>query len=357
MASIVFPILLLPLLGITQTAFLMGVLNITVATMLLWLFRDRVSRRWVRLLWLACGGVFVLMVAGAVFSTDVVRFFEQQLYAANIIYRDQSTYQRITMTRDGRDVRLFLDGNLQFSSRDEYRYHEMLVHPVMSVARSHERVLVLGGGDGLVARELLKYDDVAEIVVVDLDPAITDLARTHPLIRDISANAMNDPRVTVVNQDAFTYVQSLDTLFPVVIIDLPDPNNEGLSKLYSETFYRMLQQHMSPDGVMITQATSPYFVRNAYWMIANTIEASGFHMIPLRTYIPSFGEWGFVVGGVHHLRDLTVPEGIDLRYLTPEVLATAHVFAPDTARVETEINTLDNPVLPGVYIADWRQWN
>lgn len=356
-ASVVFPIVLLPLLGITQTAFMMGLLNITVASMLLWMFRDRVSRRWVRLLWIACGTVFVVMVAGAVFSTDVVRFFEQQLYSANIIYRDQSAYQRITITRDGRDVRLFLDGNLQFSSRDEYRYHEMLVHPVMSAARSRERILVLGGGDGLVARELLKYDDVEEIVVVDLDPAVTELARTHPLIRDINGDIMNDPRVHIVNQDAFNYVQQLDMLFPVVIIDLPDPNNEGLSKLYSETFYRMLRQHMTPDGIMITQAASPYFVRDAYWMIANTIEASDFHVIPLRAYVPSFGEWGFVIGSLTRLPGLTVPDDIALRYLTPDVLAAAHIFDPDTARVDTEINTLDNPVLPEVYISGWRQWN
>lgn len=356
-ASLAFPIIFLPLLGVTQTAFLMGLLNLSVAMLLLWRLRSRLAKRWRGRLLVGGGLVTALMLAGSVLSTDVVRYFEQQLYQDVIIYRDQTAYQRIVMTRNGRDVRLFLDGNLQFSSRDEYRYHEMLVHPVMEAARSHETILVLGGGDGMVARELLQYDDVQEIIVVDLDPAITDLAKTHPLLREINADALNDPRVQVVNQDAYTYVEDSERLFPVVIIDLPDPNNESLSKLYSQTFYRMLRQRLTRDGLFITQATSPYFVREAFWMIANTIAASEFHVVPLHTYVPSFGDWGFVIGSPLRLPELAVPNGVDLRYLTPGVLEAAHTFDPDTTPVETAVNTLDNPVLPRTYEAGWRQWN
>jgi spermidine synthase len=287
----------------------------------------------------------------------VVRFFESQLYRDRIIYREQSNYQRIIVTRDGDDVRLFLDGNLQFSSRDEYRYHEVLVHPVMQAARSQETVLVLGGGDGLVARELLKYEAVEEIVVVDLDPAITELADWHPVLRDLNGGALADPRVTVVNQDAFNYVRDGTQQFPVIILDLPDPNNEGLSKLYSQQFYRLLRERLSPDGVFITQATSPYFVRRAYWTIVDTIEASGFEALPLRTHVPSFGEWGFVLGSAAGTPRIGVPEGIDLRYLTPAVLETAHVFDPDTERIEGGVNTLDHPILPRFYEQGWQRWN
>lgn len=355
--SLAFPVLLLPLLGVTQTGFLTGLLNVAVASLLLWAFRGRLARRWARGLTWACGLVLLLMLTGTAFSTNLVHIFEQQLYADVIIYREQTPYQRIILTRDGEDVRLYLDGNLQFSSRDEYRYHEMLVHPVMSAARSHERVLVLGGGDGLVARELLKYPDVKEIVVVDLDPAITELARAHPIFLRVNENAMNDPRVQVINDDAYKYVQASGDLFPVIIIDLPDPNNEGLSKLYSQQFYKMLAKRLTPDGVFITQAASPYFVREAFWIIANTIENSGFAMLPLRTHVPSFGEWGFVIGGMHRLPSLEVPQGITLRYLTPEVLQTALVFDPDTARLPVSINTLDNPVLPHAYERGWQSWN
>jgi spermidine synthase len=355
--SLAFPLVLLPLLGVTQTAFLTGLLNAGVACLLLWQFRGYLSRRWRRGLAWACAAVVVLMAAGAARSTDVVRLFEQRLYAEVIIYRDQTAYQRIIMTRNNEDVRLYLDGNLQFSSRDEYRYHEMLVHPAMSAARSRDRVLVLGGGDGLVAREVLKYDDVARVIVVDLDPAMTDLARTHPLLRDLNGGALDDPRVTVVNADAFTYVQDLDELFPVVMIDLPDPNNEGLSKLYSQQFYRILRSKMTPDGIFATQAASPYFVREAFWMIVQTIEASDFFAIPLRLNVPSFGEWGFVVAGPRRLPDLQVRGGMPLRYLTPEALDAARYFDPDTSRVPAEVNTLDHPILPGVYERGWRDWN
>lgn len=356
-ASLAFPIILLPLLGVTQTAFLMGLLNLFVALLLLRMFWARLSRRWRR--WLAAAGTLAtaFMLTGGMLSTDVVRYFEQQLYQDRIIYREQTPYQRIILTRNGEDIRLFLDGNLQFSSRDEYRYHEMLVHPVMSAARSHEVVLVLGGGDGLVARELLKYDDVQEIIVVDLDPAMTDLAQSHPLVRDINQDALRDARVAIVNEDAYKYIENSVRLFPVVIIDLPDPNNESLSKLYSQTFYRLLQERLTPDGAFITQATSPYFVREAFWMIANTIQASGFFIVPLHTYVPSFGDWGFVIGSPLRLPDLAVPDGISLRYLTTDVLNAAQTFDPDTAPIHTRINTLDNPALPRAYEAGWRQWN
>jgi spermidine synthase len=335
----------------------MGLFNIGVAGVILWSFQDRLSKRHVRQLWM---GVIVFggaMVAGLIFSTSVFDFFEQQLYEERIIYREQSRYQRIVITRNGEDVRMFLDGNLQFSSRDEYRYHELLVHPAMSVARSHERVLVLGGGDGLVARELLKYDDVEEILIVDLDPAVTDLSREFRPIVEVNEGVLDDERVRVINQDAYTYIQNSDELFSVVIIDLPDPNNESLSKLYSETFYRMLHERLTPDGVFITQATSPYFVREAFWIIVHTIEESDFYATPLRTYVPSFGEWGFVIGTPLQTPAVEVPEGIELRYLNADVLATAMVFDPDIDEVETGVNTLDDPILVAAYVRGWRAWD
>lgn len=355
-ASLAFPILLLPMLGVTRTAFAMGLLNLVVAALILNLFRPRLPIRTFR----AFAGMIIvfasLMAGGFVFSNPIFHFFEQQLYEDHIVYRAQSTYQRIIITRRGEDVRLYLDGNLQFSSLDEYRYHEMLVHPVMSTVPNRETVLVLGGGDGFVARELLKYDDVQEIVVVDLDPAITDLARNYPLLTRYNGDSMNDSRVKIINQDAYNYIQETDRLFSVIIIDLPDPNNESLGKLYSEQFYRLLYQRLTPDGAFITQATSPYFAREAYWCIVNTIQAAAFNILPLRTYVPSFGEWGFVIGTPHRPPQLSVPHGISLRYLNPDVLIAAQLFDPDTARLDTEISTLDNPIVIRYYERGWRQW-
>lgn len=355
--SVAFPILLLPTFGVNQTGFLIGLLNVGIAALNLRLFQGRLSARSSRLLWLASGGLSLFMLAGAVTSAQFVRLFEQQLYQDLIVYREQSAYQRLIITRDARDTRLYLDGNLQFSSRDEYRYHEMLVHPLLSAVRSRETVLVLGGGDGMVAREVLKYPDVKHIILVDLDPAMTDMARTYSPVRELNGDALNDPRVTVINTDAYKFVRDSDDLYPAIIIDLPDPNNEGLSKLYSREFYRLLKQRLTPDGAFVTQATSPYFVRAAFWTIANTIRDAGFQTMPLHTYVPSFGEWGFVIGAPVRLPGLRVPEGIALRYLTPEGLAAAQSFDPDIAPVPTAINTLDNPALPRYYAAGWRQWD
>ncbi|MDQ7024302.1 MAG: polyamine aminopropyltransferase [Anaerolineae bacterium] len=356
--SLAFPVILLPLLGVTQTAFLMGLFNVLVAALCLHTFRRKLSPTWTSRLWIASGIAAAIMLIGAVASTDVVRYLEQQLYASNIIYTEQTPYQRIVMTSSGRDFRLYLNGNLQFSSIDEYRYHEVLVHPVMSIPRSHERILVLGGGDGFVARELLKYEDVQEIIVVDLDPSITELAVNSPILQRLTLNSMTDSRVTIVNADAYRYIQESDELFNVIIIDLPDPNNESLSKLYSDTFYRLLQQRLTPDGAFVTQATSPYFARRSFWIIANTIESTGLQSIALHTYVPTFGEWGFIIGTPRTPPELTVPD-IELRYLTPDVLIATRIFDPDIAdSAEYDgVNTLNNPILPRFYVQDWRHWN
>lgn len=356
-ASLAFPLILLPALGTTQTAYLMGLFNVVVAMVILNLFSSRLSRQRLIGLW-SVSGVFVITLGGGLFTaTSVFDFFEQQLYEYRIIYREQSAYQRIVITRRQDDVRLFLDGNLQFSSIDEYRYHDVLVHPAMGTAPTIERVLVLGGGDGLVARELLKYDAVQEIIVVDLDPAITDLAMNYPLLRDINEDALHDPRVEVINADAFNYVRDGTDRFNVIIIDLPDPNTEGLSKLYSQQFYRMLENRLAIDGLVVTQATSPYFARRTFWCIEATIRASGYDTQPLRTYVPSFGEWGFVLAAPNQLPEIVLSPTIERRYLTDEILPALQIFDPDIAQVEVEINTLDNPVLSEYYIRDWQQWN
>jgi spermidine synthase len=356
--SLAFPIILLPLLGVTQTAFLMALLNILVATLCLYTFRHKLAPEWKLRLWVASAVAAGVMLIGAVGSTNLVRFLEQELYVANIIYSEQTPYQRIVITSSGRDFRLFLNGDIQFSSLDEYRYHEVLVHPVMSIPRSHENILVLGGGDGFVARELLKYEDVERITVVDLDPAVTELARTYPVLQRLNGDSMSDPRVTVVNADAYRYVQDSNELFNVIIIDLPDPNNESLSKLYSDTFYRLVMQRLTPDGAFVTQATSPYFARRSFWTIAHTAEAAGFHTLALHTYVPTFGEWGYVIGTPLQAPELSVPE-IELRYLTPDVLLTTQIFDPDIADAPeyVTVNTLDNPILPRFYEQDWRRWN
>ncbi len=357
LASIAFPIVLLPLLGVTQTAFVMGLLNVFAAGLVLSLFAYRLPQRWVRRLWVACATVAVVMLAGVVGSTSLVKLLERQLYTDAVIHSQQSSYQRIVLTRGaGDDVRLYLDGNLQFSSQDEYRYHETLVHPLMGAARHHAQVLVLGGGDGIVARELLKYDEVEQITVVDLDPAMTAFARENRLMQQVNEGALDDPRVTVVNADAYQFLEDNTELYSAVIIDLPDPNNETLAKLYSQPFYRLLRQRMTPDGVFMTQATSPYFVREAFWTIVSTIEAGGFETVPLKVHVPSFGEWGFVLASPVEEPPLRLPDDVPMQWLNETILSQATTFDSDTSTVETTVNTLNNPVLHRYYTQGWREW-
>jgi spermidine synthase len=355
--SLAFPLLLLPWLGVNQTAFLTGLLNVTVAAAILRTFRHRLTRAARRTLGGAATVTALVMVAGLIASTWWVQVFEQRMYDGLIVYRDQTAYQRLVITQNQQDLRLYLDGNLQFSSRDEYRYHEMLVHPVMSAARSRGRVLVLGGGDGLAVRELLKYPEVEQITVVDLDPAMTAMARSYPPVRRLNQDAFADPRVRVVNEDAFTFARRDTGHYPVIIADLPDPNNEALSKLYSRQFYRLLGERLEPGGAFVTQAASPYFVREAFWMVDHTVADAGWQTLPLRTHVPSFGEWGFVLATRDRAPTVHLPAGIALRYLTPAVLDTATVFDPDTAEIPTGINTLDAPILQRTYAKGYAAWD
>ena len=261
------------------------------------------------------------------------------------------------MTRFGDDLRLFLDGNLQFSAADEYRYHEALVHPAMSLTASREQVLVLGGGDGLAVREVLKYDDVRRVVLVDLDPAMTDLGRRYAPLRALNDDALHDPRVEIVHADAFSYLAETSDRFGAILIDLPDPNNEGLGKLYSTAFYELARQHLARGGLMASQATSPYFARKTYWSIVHTVEATGLTAHPYHLYVPSFGDWGFVLAAGHAIDPAAFALDVPTRYLTADLFQASRLFDRDTDEVPAEVNTLDHQIILTYYDQGWQRWN
>ncbi|MBN1217967.1 MAG: polyamine aminopropyltransferase [Anaerolineae bacterium] len=354
-ASVLFPIVLLPELGLLKTAFATGLLNIGVVVVNIWMFHQRLPT-W-RALSAITAGTSVCLLLGMAWSIRLTSFFEQQLYQDEIIYTDQTPYQRIIITRWAEDVRLYLDGNLQFSSRDEYRYHEPLVHPAMSLSRSRESVLVLGGGDGLVAREVFKYDDVQRLVLVDIDPAMTDLAMSHPAILAVNGDSLRDPRLKLVNEDAYNYLVDTDELFGVIIIDLPDPNNESLGKLYSREFYKLVQRHLAKGGVVVSQATSPYFARETFWSIVHTAADVGLKTWPYHVYVPSFGDWGFFLAAEHQLDLSHFAPLVPVRFFSAEVFATSLVFDSDISELETQVNTLDNQIILTYYEQGWRRWD
>ena len=292
--GVLFAFFALPHLGLTFTPIMLGAVNFTVASALLWKYRGLlVHRRWLAGAFWTIG---IGLVGLGVCIRPIVLFGEQSRYRDRVIYEAQTPYQRIVMTEWKGYHWLFLNGSVQFSTYDEARYHEALVHPAMGLAASRERVLILGGGDGLAAREALKHADVRSVILVDLDPAMTELARMHPVLLEANEGALNDPRLRVVNRDAGRFLEDADELFDVILIDLPDPKGPDLARLYSREFYLSCKRHLSRGGVVVTQSSSPLYATRAFLCVYRTLQAAGFSVLPYHNTIPTMGDWGWVLG-------------------------------------------------------------
>ncbi len=357
-ASMLFPLVLLPYLGLVRTALLFGIVNAAVALWFLHAFRDDVGA-WARrhaLTWLTG----VSLCGAFAFAPAIEEFGESELYDAPVVFSQRTTYQRLTLTRWRDDLRLYIDGNLQFSSVDEHRYHETLVHPVMALAPARTgglRVLALGGGDGLALREILTDARVAHVDLVDLDPGMTELFSHHPVLSALNRDAFADPRVTVHNADAMAWLarQRDDggAPFDVAIVDLPDPNDFSLGKLYTRAFYRLLASRIADDGAFVVQATSPYLAPRAFWCIVRTLEASGLVATPYHVHVPSFGDWGFVLAAKSAFDEPTaLARGPERRFLTDAMLPGLFVFPADQAPPEVGINQLNDQLLVHYYEGD-----
>jgi spermidine synthase len=353
-ASLLFPLVLVPQLGLMQTSFLFGGLNLMVGAMAWYLFRSKLGNRHLLTMSIIGG----LLVLGFFQSNQLTSILENRLYQHKIIYTEQTPYQKILLTGKKGRIQLFINGALQFDSIDEYRYHESLIHPVMSMSLSHQEVLIIGGGDGLGLRELLKYNSVQRVTLVDLDPAITTLFAQHPTLSQLNHHAYDDPRVRVINQDAWKFIEQSQQRYDVIIVDLPDPNNLALSRLYSQSFYHALKEHLSKAGAMVTQATSPSFAPRAFWSIETTLQSTGLHTLPYHTYIPSFGEWGFVIASPLRLHARTIPPLPHLRYIDTETFRQMQHFPRDMAKPSNiQSNRLSDHRLIDYYLDDWKKWH
>ena len=350
--SLLFPLILAPRLGLVRTCFLFGILNAMVAGWTTFLFRDQLPRAsWLRA---QCAVILMVLLAGFVYGERMTTFAEENLYTDDIIFAKSSPYQRIILTRWKDDIRLFLNSHLQFSSKDEYRYHEGLVHPAMQSLRSPKHVLILGGGDGLALREVLKYDSVDTVTLVDLDPEMTRLFSTNELLRQVNSDSLRSPKLRIVNADAFVWLDQSSDVFDFAVVDFPDPTNYALGKLYTTAFYNLLGRRLSENGAAAIQSTSPMFARQSYWCIVKTIESVGLHTAPYHVYVPSFGEWGFVIASKtpYAVPRMSLP---GLRFVTAEMLPSFFQFPPDMSHVDTEINRLNNQILVRYYESEWQQ--
>lgn len=346
---------------LTNISFIVAGANIVAAIIALWFFWRHGLMQW-KLSGFFCSlatAVVIALTFTGLANVDVwSKITSQKLYEDPIVFQQQTNYQQIVMTAtpdldspSGKTYELFLNGNKQFNSKDEKIYHELLVHPAMNLAESHSNVLVLGGGDGMAVREIVKYPDVENVTLVDLDPGMIELARTDPLLIDLNDGAFLDARVhsepsagiqntgeqkeilmetgeisdvdcpvttvgdgsqqvicsgepvteKVATVDVFTidadrFISENTGPWDVVIVDLPDPNSIELAKLYSLEFYSKIKQNMSANGIVVVQSTSPYHAKETYLCIMRTMAAAGLGVVPYHENVPSFGDWGWIVG-------------------------------------------------------------
>lgn len=363
-ASCLFPIVLVPHLGLLRTSFLFGLINVAVAAVALRVMRPMLKRRRSLALFTAVTGV--ILGAGLAGSGQFSSWTETLLYQDQIVLTRQTPYQKIVVTRWRDDIRLFIDGHLQFSSVDEHRYHEALVHPAMAASPAARRVLILGGGDGMAARELLRYPQIESIDLVDLDAEIIRTFREIGFLSHLSRDALSNPRVKVHIDDAGKFLEQTRDTWDLIVMDLPDPNSLSLARLYTKSFFRLLARCLAEQGIAVTQATSPFYAPEAFWCIVETwaqapLGPEGdrrFNVYPYHAYVPSFGDWGFVMACRRNVdpRALTLGN-VQVKFLTNELLPTLFTFPKDVGRgKEIRTNRLDDQALVKYYREGWRRY-
>jgi len=354
LASLLFPLLLVPHLGLIRTSLFFGMMNIAVGWYLAHYFKAEIRNS--KALKISSIVILLAEVVAFAFAEKIMTYSETLTYNDNVVYAVSSPYQRIVVTRNRREMRLFLNGNLQFSSADEYRYHEALVHPAMAGVINPQKVLVLGGGDGLAVREVLKYPSVQTVTLVDLDRTMTELFKNQEVLKSINQGSFSNPKVTVINGDAFSWLKANQQLFDVVIVDFPDPSNFSIGKLYSTAFYNLLSKSLAPQGVAVIQSTSPFVAPKSFWCIDETIHSAGLHTMPFHNYVPSFGEWGYILA--MHKTDYALgalPAG--LKYFNPKTFEQMLDFPQDMRAHQTlAINKLNNQALVTYFEEEWNNY-
>jgi len=378
---------------LTEISFIVSGFNFLVASLtIVYFFQQKLFTR--RSVLLLIGVTSIALIYGYSQNRDWGIYMEQKFYDDPIVARVTSKYQHLVLTENKKldDIRLYINGNTQFSSLDEARYHELLVHPVMNLTKKQQNVLILGGGDGLALREVLKFKQVKQVTLVDLDPEMVRFASSNPHLVKLNQGAFSDARVLtpessaltdidvkgvyfdtgaqnsktewvaqvdVYHLDADLFIAQLHPLkWDVVIIDFPDPSSIELSKLYSREFYRKLKHLLAEDAMLAVQSTSPYHAKEAFVTILKTIESAGYNVIPYHQNIPSFGDWGYNLAWLNKVSVRSMTKQIeemssfmtDSRYITVDVLKAALVFGKHELQSNNQcINTLMEPCLLDLY--------
>jgi spermidine synthase len=364
LGGVFFAFIGLPFLGLTYTPFILGLVNFSVAVVLLSVLWKDLGQNVKKRLSSANVVVLVLIITGMLSANNIIAHGEEMRYKDRVIFSEQTKYQKLVITQFKSDFWLFINGNQQLSTVDEIMYHEPLVHPIMKLYPNPRDILILGGGDGCAAREILKYPEVEKITLVDLDPEMTKLAMEHPVLSEINQRAMEHEKVTIINQDGYTFLEKNQNYYDIIIIDLPDPKTIELGRLYSYEFYKLCYKSLRTNGLIITQAGSPYFASRAFKCIDRTMEEAGFATVPLHNQVITLGEWGWISGAKslsksqfkQGLQNLDF-KGISTKWINHEAMTLITSFGKDfteDAKDSVEINTIHNPVLFNYYMkGDW----
>ena len=354
----------LPFLGLTYTPFVLGFVNYSVAIVLLIVLWKDLDKQVKSRLSLANIFVLILLFSGMLNADNVIAHGEEMRYKDRVIYSKQTKYQKLVINQSNEDYWLFINGNQQLSTVDEIMYHEPLVHPLLQLYPNPRDILILGGGDGCAAREILKYDAVQHITLVDLDPEMTRIALEHPVLSEINQHAMEHEKVSIINQDGYTFLENGDSYYDIIIIDLPDPKSIELGRLYSYEFYNLCHRALKPNGLIVTQAGSPYFAARAYKCIDKSMSEAGFSTVPIHNQVITLGEWGWILGAKslskEQFKDALVKldfDGIQTKWINTEAMTLMTSFGKDFTidpSDSIEINTIHNPVLFNYYMkGEW----
>lgn len=366
---------------ITQAAVWTALLNVVAGTIFLWRYWSNIIKPGILLavhLFL-----FALIIIIADSGERWMTHFASVLYTDKVTYQTQTRFQHITFTErsysgKGPVLDMYLSGRLQFSSLDEQIYHGMLVYPALTAAARAEHVLVIGGGDGLAVRDILRFSPKS-VQLIDLDAELVSLfSERHALPKDqtpqvkalrerllaLNARAFEDPRVEVIFGDAFIEVDRLiesQARYDAIIIDLPDPSHPDLNRLYSDHFYGRLRKLLMGDGVIAVQSTSPFHARKAFVSIGKTLSAAGFaHVEQYRQNVPSFGEWGWSIATVRgaspSVRILQQPVSVPHPHVNKAVMLAAFALPSDlyADRDKIRVNHLGTGVVYRYHTLAWQ---
>lgn len=344
----------LPYLGLTYTPFVLGFINLIISFWLFYVLKDSITKRLQKGLFIAYLIVFTGILLGCLYAKPLVLFGEQAKYKDKIVFSEQSKYQKIVITKWQDWHSLYINGNQQLSTFDEYLYHEPMVHSALGLTTHKKRILVLGGGDGCIVRELLKYKSIETIDLVDLDPKMLELGKQNPIFKTLNNNALNSNLVSTFTQDAFNYLEDNKEKYDVILVDLPDPNNVDLNKLYTKEFYQLCYYNLTEKGTFITQSGSPYYATRAFYCIDKTLKAAGFETLPLHNQVLTLGEWSWVIGKKEKVTKQQLEaislKNLDLKWLNKASFSGLASFGKPLADTTgIEVNTIFSPKLYTYY--------